>query len=173
MNKQILLRSIITMFIICMTTTSCAEDDIVEIIEEEIAEAEPGQLTCKIDGNVFTNGSTGYVMDDNHSFVKAENGEEQLSIDFYGMYEGEYTVSGEELDGNAKLYFYPADEENTVYVSQSGLFTITNYQTIGGFKVSGTFSGTFEKFINIDEPTGIMIEVTNGSFTDVTLFDVR
>ena len=152
--------------------SSCKKED--DVIEDElIAVAKAGQLTCKIDGKIYTHNGSGYVIDDNHSTVKAENGSEQFSINFYGMNEGDYTISdGAKATGNVKLQYF-SGEDKVVYTVKSGTFNITKYQKTGGFKASGTFSGKFEKFINNTQPTGTTIEVTDGSFTDITLFDVR
>lgn len=162
----------IAMLLICTLMLACEKN---KSGEDEIAvAAKSGQLTCKIDGKVYAHNGSGYVLANMHSFVKAENGAEQFSIDFYGMAEGEYKVSdGAKADGNAKLYYYPVGADKVVYISKSGLFKVSKYQKTGGFKASGTFSGKFEKYINNNQPTGTIIEVTDGSFTDITLIDAR
>lgn len=171
MKTQNFISTGFTMLLICTLLFSCEKKDSGE--DELIATAKSGQLSCKIDGKVYSHNGSGYVLGNDHSFVKAENGGEQFSIDFYGMAEGDYKVSdGAKANGNAKLYYYPGADK-VVYISKSGLFKVSKYQTTGGFKASGTFSGKFEKYINNNEPTGTIIEVVDGSFTDITLIDAR
>ncbi len=174
MKKQNFVIYSITILLVSILMFSCEKDKVEEDPQPTAATAKTGQLTCKIDGKVYTHNGSGYVLTSAHSFVKAENGAEQFSIDFFGMRDGDYTISStDRTAGKAKLYYYPDGASKIVYVAQSGTFKVTKYQTTGGFKVSGTFSGKFEKFTNNTVPTGIMIDVVDGSFTDITLFDVR
>ena len=101
------------MLLICTLLLSCEKSKSSE--DELTASAKSGQLTCKIDGKLYAHNGTGYVLGSDHSFVKAENGAEQFSIDFYGMAEGDYTVSGgAKVKGNAKLYYYPGGADKVV-----------------------------------------------------------
>lgn len=172
MKKQNFITNSLAILMISTLLFSC--DKAKDVVEELTAIAKSGQLTCKIDGKLYAHNGSGYLLGSDHSFVKAENGAEQFSIDFYGTAEGDYTVSpGAKVKGNAKLSYYPGNADKVVYIAKSGLFKVSKYQTTGGNKASGTFSGKFEKYINNTEPTGIMIEVTNGSFTDIVLSDAR
>lgn len=171
--KTKLFNVVILFLAIFVGLSSCKKGD-----NEEAAEAaetaKSGQLTCKIDGKVYTHNGSGYVLADNHSAVKAENGTEQFTVNFYGMSEGDYTVSnGDKINGNATLQYFTGDmSDRIIYTAKSGTMKITKFTKTGGFKVSGTFSGKFEKFVN-KTSTGIMVDVTGGSFTDIILFDVR
>jgi len=172
MKKQNFITTSIAMLLICTLMLSCEKNKSED--EELVATAKSGQLTCNISGKVYAHNGSGYVLASKHSFIKAENAGEQFSIDFYGMEEGEYKVSdGAKADGNAKLYYYPGGADKVVYIAKSGSFKVSKYQTAGGFKASGTFSGKFEKYINNNQPTGTIIEVTDGSFTDIILKDAR
>ncbi|MBD3749337.1 MAG: hypothetical protein IE931_07570 [Sphingobacteriales bacterium] len=147
--------------------TSCKKND------EANSAAKAGELSCKIDGKVYNPAGSGYILADDHTAVKAENGAEQFSINFYGISEGDYTISdGAKASGNAKLQYFTG-EDKVIYTAKSGTFKVTKYQKTGSFKVSGIFSGKFEKYINNNEPTGIIIEVSDGIFTDIKLSDVR
>lgn len=132
------------------------------------------KIICKIDGKAYAQNGSGYVLADNFSFVKAENGTEQLSIDFYGMREGDYTITGNNAKtvGNAKVYYYGDKTSKVTYVSKSGTFKVTKYQLTGGFKALGTFSVTLEKF-NDKVATGETIQLTEDSFTDIILINAR
>lgn len=172
MKKQNFIFHGIALILVGVLLFSCEKKNEPEPPQATVAIS--GQLTCKIDGKLYTHKGSGYVLASAHSFVKAENGAEQFSVDFFGMRDGDYTISStDKTAGNAKLSYYPGGPGKIVYIAKSGAFKVTKYQTTGGFKVSGTFSGKFEKFTNNTEPTGIMIDVVDGSFTDITLFDVR
>lgn len=154
-----------------MVLFGCKKDSDPEV---ETSAAQSGKVVCEIDGKAYSHYGSGYVLGDNFSFVKAENGTEQLSIDFYGMRDGEYIITGDDAKtvGNAKIYFFADQSTKVTYVSKSGTFKVTKYQLTGGFKVSGTFSATLEKF-NDKKPTGETIEIKNGSFTDIVLMNAR
>lgn len=170
---------ITTLFLVIFVgLSSCKKEDNGKA--EEVAEiAKSGQLTCKINGKVYAHNGGGYVLKDNHSFVKAEKGTEQVSVNFYGMREGDYVVSDDnaETAGNASLQYYTGGSgpDRVIYKAKSGKLKITKYEKTGGFKVSGTFSGKFEKYVGNtgQTPTGEMIDVTDGSFTDIALWDQR
>jgi len=162
----------ILFLVIFVGLSSCKKNDNGEA-EEVAGIAKSGQLTCKIDGKVYAHNGSGYVLKDNHSAVKAEKDTEQVTVNFYGMHEGDYVVSdGAEIDGNAKLQYFTggSGQDRIIYTAKSGKLKITKYT--GDFKVSGTFSGKFEKYV-ANKPTGVTIDVTDGSFTDIILFDVR
>ena len=172
MKKQSIIANGIAFLLVGLLLFSCEKKKDEEAPQATTATS--GQLTCKIDGKLYTHKGSGYVLTSAHSFVKAENGAEQFSIDFFGMREGDYTISGtDKTAGKAKLSYYPDGTSKIVYIAQSGSFKVTKYQTTGGFKASGTFSGKFEKFTNNTVPTGIVIDVVDGSFTDIILTDAR
>jgi hypothetical protein len=172
MKRQNFITHSLAILLFTLLFISCKKNK--DVADPTTPTAKTGQVTCKIDGKLYTHNGSGYVLGNTHSFVKAENGAEQFSIDFFGMRDGDYTISGtDKTAGKAKLSYYPDAVSKTVYIAQSGSFKITKYQTTGGFKASGTFSGKFEKFTNNTVPTGIMIDVVDGSFTDIILFDVR
>lgn len=142
MTKQNFMTIGIAMLLISTLILSCEKTK--SEGEDLVATAKSGQLTCNIDGKVYAHNGSGYVLANKHSFVKAEKAGEQFSIDFYGMAEGEYKVSdGAKADGNAKLSYYPGGADKVVYIAKSGSFKVSKYQTTGGFKASGTFSGKF------------------------------
>lgn len=137
--------------------------------------AKSGEITYKLNGTVVTKNGAGYVLGDDWSLVKWENGGEQLSMDFYGMATGTYNVSNAaKLAGNAKIYFYPQNSATTktVWISKTGTFKVSDYQKTGGFKASGTFSATLEKYVN-NVVTTEKMEINDGSFKDIMLVDAR
>lgn len=165
------MKKVLMLLCACIAMFGCKKDSDPEV---ETSLVQSGKVVCEIDGKAYAHNGSGYVLGDNFSFVKAENGSEQLSIDFYGMREGDYEITGNDAKtvGNTKIYFFADNTSKIIYVSKSGSFKVTKYQLTGGFKVSGTFSATMEKFKD-KTPTGETIEIKNGSFTDITLFEGR
>lgn len=143
--------------------------------EEETKVAVSGKIQYKANNKDVSFNGSGYVLENEFSFMKWESGTEQLSIDFYDMVARTYTVSnGARAKGNAKMYYYAnkLTEPNTAYISKSGTFVVTSYSTTNGFKVSGTFSASLEKSVN-GTFNGEKIEITNGTFKDIVLIDAR
>ncbi|MBC7914616.1 MAG: hypothetical protein H7Y07_10910 [Pyrinomonadaceae bacterium] len=168
------MKNLFTLLLASSLFLSCAsnkEDD----PEPEVNTATSGKITYKVDGKSVTYNGSGYLMGNDYSFIKWENVKEQLSIDFYGMDAKSYTVTNAaKASGNAKIYYYPdiIGNSNLMYISKSGTFTVTSYSKTSGFMASGTFSATLEKSLN-GTFTGEKIEITEGSFKDIVLADIR
>lgn len=164
------MKKLLVLIIAGFALAGCQKDEAAEV---ESSTAVSGKIVCEIDGKAYAHAGSGYVFENNYSFVKAENGSQQLSIDFYGMREGDYIVANApKTVGNAKITYYPDQATKITYVSKSGTFKITQYPAKALFKVSGTFSAIMEKFNN-NVSTGETIEIKNGSFKDLVLIDSR
>lgn len=154
---------------------ACKKDSPEPEEEKKAAVATSGKIVYKLDGKDVSYDGSGYILGQDYSFIKWENTKEQLSIDFYGLEAGDYVVkNAARLKGNAKIYYYPDNSPTNkiVWISKTGTFKVTEYQTTGGFKVSGSFSATLEKY-NDNVLTGDRMEITAGTFKDIILKDAR
>lgn len=151
-----------------MASCSKGNDAVPEIKKGNVAAS--GKISYKLAGAQVTQDGTGYVLATNHSFIKWESGAQQLSIDFFSMAAGTFTIATGTANaaGTAKITWYP-DATTTNWVARTGTFVVSAYS---GLKVSGTFTASLEKSVN-GTFTGEKMEITEGSFTDVVLRDVR
>lgn len=127
-----------------------------------------GYVCFKLDGTSISKAGGGYFFADTFLFVKYEEGAKQLSIDIFGNTAGNYTISDVRKKGNARVYWFP--DNNQMYMSSKGSFSVSEYNA-ADMKITGTFSGTLHKY---DSNTNTFtmtdsVVITDGYFTKVLL----
>lgn len=158
MNKRLLLWAFIA-----LAFTACKKED------EDDDDTNPAgcldtYVCFTLDGVDISGPGGGYFFADTSSFIKYEEGLTQLSIDIRGNNTGVYPVSNVREAGKARIYYF--DENNVQYLAKTGMFEVTEFTS--SHVVSGTFSGTVEKYVN-ETFMGETKEITNGSFKKIQL----
>lgn len=157
MKKQLLLFGIMALALL-----ACKKED--EDDDTTTTGCQDTYVCFTLDGTDISGPGGGYFFADTNSFVKYEEGLTQLSLDIFGNSTGSYTVSEQRLSGNARIYYF--DENNVQYLAKTGTFEVTEFTS--SKVVSGTFSGTVEKYVN-DTFEGETKQITNGSFKKIQL----
>lgn len=156
MNKRLLLWAMIA-----ITFTACKKED---DDDTNTTGCQDTYVCFALDGVDISGPGGGYFFSDTSSFVKYEGNNTQLSMDIRGNTTGVYPVSNVRELGKARIYYF--DENNIQYLAKTGTFEVTEFTS--SKVVSGTFSGTVEKYVN-DTFMGEIKEITNGSFKKVQL----
>lgn len=126
-----------------------------------------GYICFKLGSNSISKTGGGYVFADTFTFVKWEEGLQQLSIDIFGNTAGSYTVGDKRLKGKGRIYYFPNTTD--MYMSAKGSLELT---TLGSDKkASGKFSGTLYKYNSTTETFTYTdsVVITEGFFTKVQL----
>lgn len=119
-----------------------------------------GEIGYDFDGVSVSGAGGAYNFSDTAYFVKYEDGQSQLSINFNDNKAGSLSVGSTNFEKGKSYISYFPDFTAEQYVAVSGQVTI---DTIEGTLISGTFSA---KLVRQSDSKTIM--VTNGRFNQVS-----